>query len=79
MSRSGFNTGKQDQLRTAIELSGWLDAQISIIPTAAVPGNNHQRAGQSGVRWFKRLGAAGIVTHANLVENNLYRAGIEFV
>ncbi|MGD0887499.1 MAG: Type 1 glutamine amidotransferase-like domain-containing protein [Thermodesulfovibrionales bacterium] len=41
----------------AIELAGGLDARVSIIPTAAVPDNNHERAGQSGVRWFKRLGA----------------------
>ena len=42
----------------AIELAGGLDARISIIPTAAAPDNNHQRAGQNGVTWFKQLGAA---------------------
>jgi cyanophycinase len=41
----------------AIELAGGSDVQVSIIPTAAFPDKNHQRAGQSGVRWFKRLGA----------------------
>ncbi len=30
---------------------------MSIIPTAAVPDNNHQRAGENGVSWFKSLGA----------------------
>jgi len=42
----------------AIELAGGLDARISIIPAAAAPDNNHQRAGQNGVTWFKQLGAA---------------------
>lgn len=43
--------------RRAIDLAGGADARVSIIPTAAVPDDNHHRAGQSGVRWFKRLGA----------------------
>lgn len=43
--------------KRAIELAGGSDVQISIIPAAAFPDNNHERAGQSGVRWFKRLGA----------------------
>lgn len=42
----------------AIELAGGFDARISIIPAAAAPDNNHQRAGQNGVTWFKQLGAA---------------------
>ena len=41
----------------AIELAGGPDALISIIPTAAAPDNNAQRAGSNGVRWFKSLGA----------------------
>jgi len=41
----------------AIELAGGRGAPICIIPTAAAPDNNHQRAGQNGVRWFKHLGA----------------------
>ncbi len=41
----------------AIELAGGPDAPISIIPTAAAPDNNHQRAGRNGVNWFKSLGA----------------------
>ncbi len=54
-SEFGGQMAKPD--KRAIELAGGLDVQISIIPTAAFPDNNHQRAGQSGVRWFKRLGA----------------------
>ena len=41
----------------AIELAGGSDALICIIPTAAAPDNNSQRAGNNGVRWFKSLGA----------------------
>src|SRR5947209_5879688 len=44
----------------AIELAGGADALISIIPTAAAPDNNHQRAGNNGVRWFRSLGASNI-------------------
>lgn len=46
--------------RRAIELAGGLDALISIIPTAAAPDNNHQRAGNNGVRWFHQLGATRV-------------------
>ena len=43
--------------RRAIELAGGMDAQLCIIPAAAAPDHNDQRAGQNGVRWFKWLGA----------------------
>src|SRR6185437_3626307 len=33
------------------------DAPISILPTAAAPDHNHQRAGANGERWFRSLGA----------------------
>src|SRR5690348_8639293 len=46
--------------RRAIELAGGADALISIIPTAAAPDNNHQRAGRNGMNWFKSLGAQRI-------------------
>jgi len=46
--------------RRAIECAGGLSAQISIIPTAAAPDNNHQRAGRNGVSWFKSLGATQV-------------------
>jgi cyanophycinase len=46
--------------RGALELAGGLDARISIIPTAAAPDNNHQRAGQNGVIWFQSLGATDV-------------------
>ncbi len=44
----------------AIELAGGFDAPICIIPTAAAPDNNHKRAGNNGIRWFKSLGAKNV-------------------
>ncbi len=44
----------------AITLAGGLDAPIRILPTAAAPDNNHQRAGSNGVRWFRHLGATNV-------------------
>ena len=41
----------------AMELAGGPGALICIIPTAAAPDNNAQRAGNNGVRWFRGLGA----------------------
>src|SRR5688572_15905057 len=44
----------------AIELVGGMDAPIRIIATAAAPDNNHQRAGNNGIRWFQGLGAKDV-------------------
>jgi cyanophycinase len=41
----------------AIELAGGVDAKVSIIPAAAAPNRNHERAGRNGVRWFHSLGS----------------------
>jgi cyanophycinase len=46
--------------RQAIELAGGVNARLSIIPAAAAPDNNHQRAGQTGVDWFQKLGATHV-------------------
>jgi cyanophycinase len=46
--------------RQAIMLAGGPDVPISIIPAAAAPDNNHQRAGRNGVGWFRRLGATNV-------------------
>jgi cyanophycinase len=46
--------------RRALELAGGIDARVSIIPAAAAPDHNDQRAGQTGVRWFKELGATQV-------------------
>ena len=54
----GGQMAKPDQ--RAIELAGGPQARISIIPTAAAPDNNHQRAGRNGVNWFTQLGASNV-------------------
>ncbi len=41
----------------AMELAGGLDARLRVIPAAAAPDNNHQRAGGNAERWFQKLGA----------------------
>lgn len=46
--------------RRAIELAGGPTAPIAIIPAAAAPDHNHQRAGANGVRWFTSLGARAV-------------------
>jgi cyanophycinase len=46
--------------RRALELAGGLAAPVCIIPTAAAPDNNHQRAGNNGVKWFHSLGAYNV-------------------
>ena len=46
--------------RRAIELAGGANARLSIIPAAAAPDKNHERAGQNGVDWFKKLGAVNV-------------------
>jgi cyanophycinase len=46
----------------AIEQAGGFDAPIRILPTAAAPDNNHQRAGNNGLRWFQHLGARDVST-----------------
>ena len=39
----------------AIELAGGVDVPICILPTAAAPDKNHNRAGNFGLNWFLRL------------------------
>lgn len=55
-----FGSGMAQPDRAAITLAGGLDAPIGIIPTAAAPDNNHQRAGNNGLRWFRSLGAGQV-------------------
>jgi cyanophycinase len=47
--------------RRALELAGGFDVPVSIIPAAAAPDSNHQRAGENGKRWFQSLGATDVV------------------
>ena len=46
----------------AIDLAGGFEAPIRIIPTAAAPDNNHERAGNNGIRWFQSLGAKDVLS-----------------
>jgi len=62
--------------RRAIELAGGPGALISIIPTAAAPDNNHQRAGHNGVRWFKSLGAQQVESLPLIDKTSANDAGI---
>jgi cyanophycinase len=57
-----FGGRMRDPDLKAIELAGGFEAPIRIIPTAAAPDNNHQRAGNNGIRWFQSLGAKDVVS-----------------
>ncbi|HSN23590.1 MAG TPA: Type 1 glutamine amidotransferase-like domain-containing protein [Methylomicrobium sp.] len=57
-----FGGRMRDPDLKAMELAGGFDAPIRILPTAAAPDNNHQRAGTNGVRWFRSLGAKDVVS-----------------
>lgn len=57
-----FGGQMRDPDLRAIELAGGFDAPLRIIPTAAAPDNNHQRAGNNGLRWFQSLGAKDVTT-----------------
>ena len=57
-----FGGRMRDPDLKAIELAGGFEAPIRIIPTAAAPDNNHQRAGNNGIRWFQSLGARDVVS-----------------
>ena len=46
----------------AIELAGGSEASTCIIPTAAAPDHNDQRAGNNGIRWFQHLGAKDVLS-----------------
>lgn len=55
-----FGGRMRDPDLKAIELAGGFDAPIRIIPTAAAPDQNDQRAGNNGIRWFQSLGATDV-------------------
>ncbi len=42
----------------ALRLAGGLDAPVAILPTAAAPDHNDDRAGRNGLKWFRALGAS---------------------
>lgn len=55
-----FNGRMREADLRSIELAGGFNVPIRIIPTAAAPDNNHQRAGNHGIRWFESLGAKDV-------------------
>src|SRR5512134_2395148 len=57
-----FGGRMRDPDLKAIKLAGGFDAPIRIIPTAAAPDHNDQRAGNNGIRWFQRLGAHDVIS-----------------
>jgi cyanophycinase len=46
--------------RRAMALAGGKSAPVRILPTAAAPDDNHERAGSNGLRWFRKLGALDV-------------------
>lgn len=44
----------------SLEFVGGLAAPVAILPTAAAPDFNHERAGRNGVCWFRSLGASNV-------------------
>ena len=46
--------------RRALELAGGSEKQVTIIPAAAAPDHNDRRAGETGARWFRQLGATRV-------------------
>lgn len=59
-SEFGGQMAAPDKL--AIELAGGSDAPVRIIPAAAAPDNNHERAGGFGAGWFLGLGATNVAS-----------------
>jgi cyanophycinase len=57
---SEFQGKMEEPDRKALALAGGQDADIVIIPTAAAPDNNSERAGNTALEWFRTLGAKNI-------------------
>ena len=57
-----FGGRMRDPDLKAIELAGGFEAPVRIIPAAAAPDHNHQRAGNNGIRWFQSLGVQDVVS-----------------
>ncbi len=74
-----FGARMRDPDLKAIELAGGVDAPIRIIPTAAAPDHNDQRAGNNGIRWFQSLdardvGALPLIDQASANDENIARS-----
>ena len=57
-----FGGRMRDPDLRGIERAGGFAAPIRIIPAAAAPDDNHQRAGNNGIRWFQGLGAENVLS-----------------
>jgi cyanophycinase len=55
-----FGGAMSEPDRQAIRLAGGPGVPIAILPTAAAPDNNQDRAGRNGWRWFCSLGATSV-------------------
>ena len=52
-----FGGRMADPDRQALAAAGGPEAAVAVIPAAAAPDNNAERAGRNAVRWFQGLGA----------------------
>ena len=52
-----FGGRMADPDRQALAAAGGPSARVAIIPAAAAPDHNAERAGKNAVRWFRHLGA----------------------
>ena len=57
-----FNGKMAEPDLRAMLLAGGSNSRIRIVPAAAAPDQNHQKAGDNGVRWFRKLGARDVAT-----------------
>ena len=57
-----FGGRMRDPDLKAIERAGGFEAPVRILPTAAAPDRNDQRAGNNGIRWFQSLGAKDVIS-----------------
>jgi cyanophycinase len=55
-----FQGKMEEPDRKALALAGGKNAKVVIIPTAAAPDNNSERAGNTALKWFRTLGARNI-------------------
>jgi cyanophycinase len=55
-----FQGKMEEPDRKALALAGGQNAKVVIIPTAAAPDDNSERAGNTALEWFRTLGARNI-------------------
>ena len=56
-----FQGKMEEPDRKALALAGGQNAKVVVIPTAAAPDNNSERAGNIALKWFRTLGARNIL------------------